>query len=233
MGRNGTEKNILSTTNCQILSTHDIDLARVTNARAVRKMMIGLDAMASNDPKTAQELLLNQPDIVRYLREREQATEGTPSNPIDLTYDEKPDNKRTLSESSQPIKKERMEEQKEEMLDLAVIDTIPVAHMMGYHNPNELVTYGTISTGFSSVQPSILHSCIGDKESVEMNITAEPTGKEGVYALRVDSPNGLRVGYVDKKVCMVLSSTLKYVSVDGVVPKPASIVHFPILLDLG
>ncbi len=67
-------------------------------------------------------------------------------------------------------------------IDLTTLDSDEeIAIPMPKVDPSEVVCFGTITSGFSSVQHSILHNCLGNASSIEISVFAEPTGNPAMY----------------------------------------------------
>lgn len=82
-----------------------------------------------------------------------------------------------------------------------------------------------ITTSFSTVQQSVLNSSMGFNQSLDVCIMAESTTNPSVYFLRVDTMDGLKIGYVNKEMCVALSPLLKNLTIEASIPKLQTVVY--------
>lgn len=220
---------------------HDIDIQKFAGSERtkIRKMIIALETLASKEDglKSANNMLLAQPAIKEYLRNRQK--DAPRKEQIEAPVAVEPSQTAVKKEKKVPIKKEKGS--KEDPIDVdkparvkqalasqqveqIVLDSDDDGDIRIKVDQSEIVCFGVISTAFSSVQQSILHTCLGAQAHLDICIMAEPTGNPAIYALRVDSMDGHKIGYVDRKMCIAMSPLLKNLRIEGSIPRPLTVV---------
>jgi hypothetical protein len=222
------------------LKDKGISIQDIENFFVVERMVSALSAMVTDDAsqKTVRDLLYSQPDVKQAIERKERKSNDDLVENIDLVYyGAKPDpevkeaKRRKISE----ITIHSDEEKAEKLIDLTMIEhedlIVPIVPTLSQLNAqqqmnNEVVCFGIITTQFASIQHSIFYNALRESQFLNVTLHAEPTGTPNVYALRVETTDGQKLGYVDRKMSGILSPILTYIRMDGTAKRPDSMVIF-------
>jgi hypothetical protein len=224
----------------------------IDNFFVVERMISALSAMVTDagSQKTVRDLLYSQPDVKQAIERKErksQPTDEVVDNTDLVYYGAKPDpevkeaKRRKISAISIKSDVDEMisissgSEKIEKLVDLTTIEhedlIVPIVPTLSQLNAqqqmnNEVVCFGIVTTQFASIQHSIFYNALREAQFLNVTLHAEPTGTPNVYALRVETTDGQKLGYVDRKMSGILSPILTYIRMDGTAKKPDSMVIF-------